>query len=60
MRAVGRSVSEDTKANAVSSVEGGSNTRGLVTMRRNPERTRTDKANGSGPVAMRTSQSAYR
>ncbi len=46
--------------NALSSVEGGSNTRGLVAMRRNPERTRTDKANGSGPVAMRTSQSAYR
>ena len=56
MRAVGRSNSDDTKANAVSTVDGGLNIRGLVAIRTNPASTRTDRAKGSGPVARRVSQ----
>ena len=59
MRAVGRSNSDDTKANAVSTVDGGLNIRGLVAIRTNPASTRTDRAKGSGPVARRVSQFAY-
>ena len=40
-------------ANDWSSVDGGSKTRGLVTTRTKPDRTRTETANGSGPVARR-------
>ena len=59
MRAVGRSTSEDTNAKDWSRVDGGSKTRGLVTTRTKPDRTRTERANGSGPVARRVIQVAY-
>ena len=59
MRAVGRSTSEDTNANDWSRVDGGSKILGLVTTRTKPDRTRTERANGSGPVAKRVTQVAY-
>ena len=59
MRAVGRSRSEDTNAKDWSRVDGGSKTLELVTMRTKPDRTRTERANGSGPVAKRVIQAAY-
>ena len=56
MRAVGLSTRDETNAKAFSRVEGGSNIRGFVAIRTNPDRTRTERANGSGPVANRVSQ----
>ena len=58
MRAVGRSTSADTNAKDWLSVDGGSKTRGLVTTRMKPDSTRTESANGSGPVAKRVIQAA--
>ena len=43
MRAVGRSMSEDTNANDWSRVDGGSKILGLVTTRTKPDRTRTER-----------------
>ncbi len=59
IRAVGRSAREDTNANDRSSVDGGSKTRGLVTTRIKLAKARKDRANGSGPVAIRVIQFAY-
>ena len=59
LRAVGRSTSEETNANDRSRVDGGSKILGLVTTRTKPDRTRTERANGSGPVARRVIQVAY-
>ena len=59
MRAVGRSTSEETNAKDWSRVEGGSKTLRLVTIRTKPDSTRTERANGSEPVASRVIQSAY-
>ena len=58
-RAVGRSTSDDTKAKAVSRVAGESKIREFVAMRMKPDKTRTERANGSGPVANWVSQRAY-
>ena len=58
-RAVGRSTSEDTNANDWSRVDGGSKILGLVTTRTKLDRTRTERANGSGPVAKRVIHVAY-
>ena len=59
MRAVGRSTSEETNAKDWSRVDGGSKTRGLVTIRTKPDSTRTERAKGSESVASRVIQSAY-
>ena len=59
MRAVGRSTSEDTNANDWSRVDGGSKILGLVTTRTKLDRTRTERANGSGPVAKWVIHVAY-
>ena len=59
MRAVGRSISADTNAKDWSRADGGSKTRGLVTTRTKPDSTRTERANGSGPVARRVIHFAY-
>ena len=58
-RAVGLSMSETTKSNAVSVVEDGSKIRRLVATRTNPASTSTDSAKGSAPVARRVSHAAY-